>query len=113
MNLSAHTNNKGKDMLILVEEPTQRLDDTNLTTEAKHPINLKQSNRKFCLSLHYNGATVLLFVNAKGISQFKVKDSEIKIYSLVFRKYFKGFFSYYHEKNNNNNKERKKRKKQD
>ena len=38
--------NKGKDILILGEGPTQGLDYTILTLEAKYSINFTQSNRK-------------------------------------------------------------------
>ena len=33
--------------------------------------------KKFCLSLHYNGANSYLFVNGTEIYKFKAKDSEI------------------------------------
>ena len=33
--------------------------------------------KKFCLSLHDNGANSYLFVNGKEIYKFKAKDSEI------------------------------------
>ena len=33
--------------------------------------------KKFCLSLHYNGANSYLFVNGTKIYNFKAKDSEI------------------------------------
>ena len=36
------------------------------------------SEKRFLLSLHYNGRNSYLFVNATKIYQFKVKDSEIK-----------------------------------
>ena len=39
--------------------------------------NFTEHNKKFCLSLHYNGANRYLFVNVKGIIKFKAKDSEI------------------------------------
>ena len=42
MSSSVHIDNKGKDILILGEEPTQGLDDTKLTAETKHPINFTQ-----------------------------------------------------------------------
>ena len=35
------------------------------------------TRKKFCLSLHYNGANSYLFVNGKEIHKFKPKDSEI------------------------------------
>ena len=43
MSPSVHVDNKGKDLLILGEEPTQRLDDTTLTAEGKYPIIFTQS----------------------------------------------------------------------
>ena len=39
MSSSVHVDHKGKDILILVEGPTQELDDTTLTAEAKYSIN--------------------------------------------------------------------------
>ena len=39
MSLSVHTDNKGKDVLILGEGPKQGLDGATLTAEAMHPIN--------------------------------------------------------------------------
>ena len=44
-----------------------------------HSINFTEHTKKFCLSLHYNGANSYLFVNAKVIHKFKVKDSEIVV----------------------------------
>ena len=35
------------------------------------------TKKKFCLSLHYNGANSYLFVNSTEIYKFKAKDSEI------------------------------------
>ena len=46
MSSSVHVNSKGKDILILVEGPTQGLDDTTLTVEAKYPVNFTQSGKK-------------------------------------------------------------------
>ena len=34
-----------------------------LTTGTKYSINFSRSNKKFCLSLHYNGNNSFLFVN--------------------------------------------------
>ena len=49
-----HIDNKNKDILILGEGPTQGLNDTTLTAEARYPINFTQPNKRFLLSLHYN-----------------------------------------------------------
>ena len=48
-----YIDNKRKDILILGEGPTQVLDDTTLTAEAKYRFNFTQLNRKFCVTLHY------------------------------------------------------------
>ena len=48
MSPSVHVDNKGKDILILGEGPTQRLDGTTLTPEPKYPINFTQSDKKIC-----------------------------------------------------------------
>ena len=82
MSSSVHIVIKGKDILILGEGPTQELDDTALSAEAKYRINFTESNRKFVLSLAYNGSNNFLFVNATKIYQLKANDSEIKKYPL-------------------------------
>ena len=82
MSSSVHVDNKGEDILILGEGPTEELDDTTLTVEAKYPINFTQPNKRFLLSLHYKGINSFLFVNTTKVHQFKAKNSEIKDYSL-------------------------------
>ena len=42
-----------------------------------YSINLTVTKKKFCLSLHYNGANSYLFVNGTEIYKFKAKDSGI------------------------------------
>ena len=42
-----------------------------------YPVNFTVTQKKFCLSLHYNGANNYLFVNCIEIYRFKSKDSEI------------------------------------
>ena len=58
MSSSAHIDNKKKDILILGKGPTQRLEHT-LTAEKMYSINFTVIKKKFCLSLHYNGANNL------------------------------------------------------
>ena len=65
-----------KKTLVLGKGPTQGLEHT-LTAEKMYAINFTVTKKKFCLSLHYNGANSYLFVNGKGIIKFKAKDSEI------------------------------------
>ena len=51
---SVHADNRRKYILVLGEGQTQGLDDASVTAEAKYSINFSRSQRKFCLSLHYN-----------------------------------------------------------
>ena len=69
-------------ILILCEGPTQGLDGTTLTAEAKYPINFTQANKRFVLSIHYNRINSFLLVNATKIYQFKAKNCEINDYTL-------------------------------
>ena len=91
MSSSVHFDNKRKDILILGEEPTQRLDDTTLIAEAKYPISFTKLGKIFVLSLLYNGNNNFLFVNATKINQFKAKVSEKKDYALFLGNVSKDF----------------------
>ena len=71
MSSSVHVDNKGKDILILGEGPTQGLDDTTLTAEAKYSINFTQSGKRFILSLQYNVSNSFLFVNVTKVYHSK------------------------------------------
>ena len=42
-------------------------------------INFTESNKRFCLKLHYNGENSYLFVKGTEIYKFKAKDSEIVV----------------------------------
>ena len=72
MSSSVHIDNKK----FLGEGPTQGSDGTTLTSE-KNSINFTENNKKFCLSLHYNGTNSFLFVNGTEIIKFKAKGYEI------------------------------------
>ena len=91
MSSSVDNDNKGKYILIPGEEPTQGLDDTTLTAEVIYPINFTQPNKRFVLSLHYNGRDSFVPVNTTKIYQFKMKDSEIKDYGLYLGNISKDF----------------------
>ena len=86
-----HIDDKSKDILILAKGPTQALDDTTLTAEAIYPINFTQPNKRFALSLHYNGCNSFSFVNATKIYHFKAKDFEIKYYAMCLCNISKDF----------------------
>ena len=75
LSFSAHIDDKKK-ILVLGIGPTQGLEHT-LTAEKIYSINFTVTKRKFCLSLHDNGANSYLFVNAIEIYKFKAKGFEI------------------------------------
>ena len=64
MSSSTKIDNRKKDILILGKGPTQGLEHT-LSKEKMYSINFTVTGKKFCLSLHYNGANnyLLLVVN--------------------------------------------------
>ena len=56
MSSSVHIDNKKKDSSVLGKGSTQGLDVTTLTEEKLYSINFTENDKKFCLSLYYNGA---------------------------------------------------------
>ena len=73
MSSSVHVDNKKKDILILGEGPKQRLDGTTLTAEKKYSISFTPSRKKFCLSLHYNGANSYYLLMVQKLLNLKQK----------------------------------------
>ena len=69
-------NSKNRDILVLGRGSTQGLEIT-LTAKKLYSINFTEKNKKFCLSLHYNGVNSYLFVNGTEIYKFKAKNSKI------------------------------------
>lgn len=57
------------------EDPTQGLDDTTITVEAKYTISFTLSLKRLVLSLHYDKSNSFLYVNAVKMHQLKAKDS--------------------------------------
>ena len=76
MSSSTKIDNRKKHILFLGKGPTQGLEH-KLSAEKMYSINFTEHNKKFCLSLHYNGANSYLFVHGKEIHKFKAKDYEI------------------------------------
>ena len=77
MSSSPHIDDKGKDILILRKGPTEVFGVHSLTAEKMYSITIIATRKKFCLSLHYNGANSYLFVNGTETIKFKAEDSEI------------------------------------
>ena len=89
MSSCVHIDNENKDIFILGEGPTQGLDDTTLTAEAKHSINFTQSRKKIVLRLNYNGSNSFLFVNAIKIYQVMCLGNVSKVLHLIIWKKIK------------------------
>ena len=75
-----HANNKVNNVLVLGKTLVQGINGTTIYAEKMYSTNFTVNNKKFCLSLHYNGNNSCLFVNGKEIHKFKAKDFEIVPY---------------------------------
>ena len=72
MSSSVHVDIKKKYILVLGEDPTQRLDGTKLPAGKKYSVNFTVTRKKFCLSVRYNGVNSYLFVMVqKLLNQIK------------------------------------------
>ena len=79
MSSSVHANSKTKNILVVGKNFVQGLDNTTIYAEKLYSINFTENNKKFYLSLQYNGANSYSFVNGTEIHNFKAKDSEIVV----------------------------------
>ena len=91
MSLSTNTANSEKNILILGKDPVQSLGERSLSAEKIYLTNFTKTNKKSCLSLHYNGANSYLFVNGTEIHKFIAKDVEINPYNLCIGNISKDF----------------------
>ena len=78
-------------VLVFGKDFIQVIDNTAIYAEKLYSINFTENNKKFCLSLHYEGANSYLFVNGTEIHKFKAKDSEIVASPLCLGNISKGF----------------------
>ena len=65
MSSSVHASNKRRSILVLGKGFIQGIDGPTIYAEKIHSTYFTVDNKKFCLSLHYNGDTSYLFVNGK------------------------------------------------
>ena len=82
---SVHANNKKNNILVLGKDFIQGINGTTIYAEKMYSINFTENNKKFVLSLHYNGDNSYLFVNGNEIHKFKAKDSKIVATSKTFQ----------------------------
>ena len=71
-----HKNNKENNIFIMGDGFVQGINDTTLYPEEIYSQNFTAVNKKFVLSLHYNGDNSYLFVNGKQELKFKAKDDQ-------------------------------------
>ena len=91
MSSSVYANNKARNILVLGKDFIQGLNNIPIYTEKLYSINFTENNKKFCLSLHYNGTNSYLFLNSTEVHKFKAKDSEIVTTPLCLGKISKDF----------------------
>ena len=75
MSSSAHIDNKKKE--VSSRKRTNTRVRAYINCRKMYSINFTLTKKRFCLSLHYNGANSQLFVNGTEIYKFKTKGSEI------------------------------------
>ena len=83
MSSSSKIDNQKKDILILGKGPKQGLEHT-LSAEKMYSVNFTENNKKFCLSLHYNGANSYLFVNGRDKAKINLKQKILKLQHLHY-----------------------------
>ena len=72
-----HANNKANNIFVMGDFIVQGINDTTLYAEKIYSQNFTAPDRKFVLSLHYNGVNSYLFVNGKQELKFKAKNDQI------------------------------------
>ena len=82
MSNSRHKTNKTQSALTLGHGLVQKINDTTIYAEKMYSPNFTVDNKKFCLSLHYNGDNSYLFVNDKEVTKFKAKTCELIKHSM-------------------------------
>ena len=76
-NSLVHANNKANNIYVMGDLFVQGINDTTLYAEKIYSQNFTAVNKKFVLSLHYNGDDSYLFVNGKQELKFKAKDDQL------------------------------------
>ena len=76
-NSLVHANNKANNIYVMGDLFVQGINDATLYAEKIYSQNFTAVNKKFVLSLHYNGDDSYLFANGKQELKFKAKDNQI------------------------------------
>ena len=76
-NSLVHANNEANNIYVIGDFKVQGINDTTLYAEKIYSQNFTAVNKKFVLSLHYNGDDFYLFVNDKRELKFKATYDQI------------------------------------
>ena len=76
-NSLVHANNKANNIYVMGDFIVQGINDTTLYAEKIYAQNFSVVEKKFVLSLHYNGDNSYLFVNGKQELKFEAKDDQL------------------------------------
>ena len=72
-----HATNKANNIYVIGKSFVQGINNTTLYTEKVYSQNFTEVNKKFVLSLHYNGDNSYLVVNGKQELRFKAKNGQL------------------------------------
>ena len=77
MSFSVHKTNRANHIYLMGTGLTQGIHDTMIYAEKNFYRNFTDPDKKFVLSLHFNGDDSYLFVNGRQELKFKAKDDQI------------------------------------
>ena len=77
MSFSVHATNSANHIYLMDEGLTQGINDTTIYVEKNYYRNFTDPDKKFVLSLHYNGDNSYLFVNGRQELKFKAKADQL------------------------------------
>ena len=77
MSFSVHATNRANHIYVMGTGLTQGIHDTTLYAEKNFYRNFTDLDKKFMLSLHYNGDDSYLFVNGRQELKFKWKTDQL------------------------------------
>ena len=77
MSFSVHATNRANNIYLMGTGLTQGINDTTIYAEKNFYRNFTDFDKKFMLSLHYNGDDSYLFVNGRQELKFKAKTDQL------------------------------------
>ena len=77
MSFSVHATNRANNIYVMGDGLTQGIHDTTLNVEKNYWRNFTDPDKKFLISLHYNGDDSYLFVNGRQELKLKAKTDQL------------------------------------